>query len=75
MYRVIRSVLKASEEIKPKTLTYLENPSEFLRETEDIVSLMFPQFDFSLIRKVVRRYRETFWWEISGISGMQYQIP
>jgi len=40
------------EEVKLKTLAYLEDPLEFLEETEKIVSLMFPQFDFDLIRKV-----------------------
>jgi hypothetical protein len=69
MYRVIRSVLKASEEIKPKTLTYLENPSEFLRETEDIVSLMFPQFDFSLIRKAFEDIERLFDGKYPGYRG------
>ncbi len=32
--------------------TYLEEPQDFLKEAETIVRLMFPQFDFSLIRKV-----------------------
>jgi hypothetical protein len=42
----------APEEVKPKKLAYLEDPLDFLKESEKIVLLMFPQFDFSLIQKV-----------------------
>ena len=49
---LIRFRSMVSEEVKLKTLAYLEGPLEFLEETEKIVSLMFPQFDFYSIRKV-----------------------
>jgi hypothetical protein len=42
------------------TLTYLENPLEFLQETEKIVSLMFPKFDFSLVRNVFEDLQRLF---------------
>jgi len=42
----------AFEETKLETLSYLEDPLDFLKETEKIISLFFPQFDFSLIHSV-----------------------
>ena len=40
------------EEFKLQRLPYLEDPLDFLKESETIVLLMFPQFEFSLIRRV-----------------------
>ena len=59
----------ASEEIKLKTLAYLEDPPEFLEETEKIVSLMFPQFDFYLIRRVFEDIEKLFDGRYPGYRG------
>jgi hypothetical protein len=59
----------ASEEIKPKTLAYLENPLEFLKETEEIVSLIFPHFDFYLIRKTFEDLEKLFGGKYPGYRG------
>lgn len=48
------------EEIKPHTLAYLENPGDFLEEIEKIVSLMFREFDFSLIRQAFKDIERLF---------------
>ncbi len=42
------------EEAKLQRLSYLKDPLDFLTECEKIVLLMFPQFDFSLLRKVFK---------------------
>ena len=54
------------EDIKPHTLAYLENPGDFRQETEKIVSLMFPQFDFSLIRQAFKDIERLFAGTYSG---------
>ena len=59
----------ATEEIKRKTLVYLEAPREFLKETEKIVCLMFPQFDLSLIRRVFEDVEKLFGGNYSGYRG------
>jgi hypothetical protein len=55
--------------IEPKTLTYLEDPLEFLKETEKIVSLMGPQFDFSLIRQAFEDIEKLFAGKYPGYLG------
>jgi len=48
------------EEVKLHRLTYLEDPPDFLKEVETIVLLMYPQFDFSLIRRVFEDIERLF---------------
>jgi len=55
--------------MKLKTLTYLENPLEFLQETEKIVSLIIPQFDFYLIRKTFADIEQLFGGKYPGYRG------
>jgi hypothetical protein len=59
----------APEESKAKTLGYLENPLEFLKETEEIVSLIWPQFDFHVIRKVFGDLENLFKGKYPGYLG------
>ena len=59
----------APVEINPKTLTYLENPLEFLKETEKIVLLMFPQFNFYLMRKTFEDLEQLFEGKYPGYLG------
>jgi hypothetical protein len=63
----------APARIKPNTLTYLENPLEFLNETEKIISLMCPQFDFSLIRKTFGNLEKLFEGKYPGYLGCNTQ--
>jgi hypothetical protein len=65
----MRFVFMATLEIKPKTLAYLENSLEFLKETEEIVSLMFPQFDFYLISKAFEDIEKLFDGKYPGYRG------
>jgi len=58
-----------SEEIRRKTLVYLEEPLEFLKETEKIVGLMFLQFDFYLIRRVFEDIEKLFVGKYPGYRG------
>jgi hypothetical protein len=57
------------EEVKLKRLTYLEDPLDFLKESEKIVFLMFPQFDFSLIRRVFADIERLFSGKYPGYRG------
>ncbi len=50
----------APEDLKLKRLVYLEDPQDFLKEIEKIVFLMFPQFNFILIRKVFEDIERLF---------------
>ena len=56
------------EEVKPQRLTYLEDPLDFLQESETIVLLMFTQFDFSLIRRVFDDIERLFSGKYPGYS-------
>jgi hypothetical protein len=49
-----------SGEIRIKTIAYLENPQEFLKETENVISLLYSQFDFSRIRQVFADIKRLF---------------
>ncbi len=49
-----------AREVKAQGLAYLEDPSDFLKEGENIVLLMLPTFDFSLIRKVFKDIERLF---------------
>ncbi len=53
---------------RPKAVVFLEHPLEFLTETEYIISLIFPQFDFALIRKVFSDIERLFQGEYPGYS-------
>jgi hypothetical protein len=59
----------APVEINPKTLTNLENPLEFLKKTEEIVLLMFPQFNFYLMRKTFEDLEQLFEGKYPGYLG------
>jgi hypothetical protein len=63
----------ASEEIKLKALAYLENPLEFLKETEEIVSLMLPEIDFYLMQKVFEDIENLFGGKYPGYQGCNTQ--
>ena len=58
----------APEEVKLK-VTYLEDPLDFLKESEAIILLMFPQFDFSLIQKVFEDIERLFNGKYPGYRG------
>jgi hypothetical protein len=57
------------EGVKLKRLAYLEDPLDFLKESEKIILLMFPQFDFSLIRRVFEDIEELFNGRYPGYRG------
>ena len=59
----------APEEVKLKRLAYLEDPLDFLKESENTVLLMFPQFDLSLILKVFEDIERLFSGKYPGYRG------
>ncbi len=56
------------EEAKLK-IASLEDPPDFLKEIETIVSLMFPQFNFSLTRRVFEDIERLFRGKFPGYRG------
>ncbi len=56
------------EEAKLK-IASLEDPPDFLKEIETIVSLMFPQFNFSLTRRVFEDIERLFKGKFPGYRG------
>jgi hypothetical protein len=58
-----------SGELTYPKLVYLEAPGEFLKETERIVSLMLPQFNFGLVRKVFEDIEKLFAGQYPGYRG------
>jgi hypothetical protein len=57
------------EKLKLQRLPYLEDPLDFLKECEEIVLLMFPQFDLSIIRRVFEDIEGLFSGKYPGYCG------